>query len=215
MTFSSILLKFTTRWKAAYVYLSVKWAWCFAVCFQSLHPGEGLQWIPWLCTKRFYASNQKWERWDSFGVNLKYLFLLFTVCVCVCVCVCACVCTRTCMCACARMRVCVCVHVCGYVYACMYSCVCVCVCVCRQWWMPDTGGANIPAINDLLLPYSMAFRSVCHNTHCSGRHHQRQQRARFLATLVAENLRPPQLAWIHMCDMMWWWSKGSLLLLGF
>lgn len=27
----------------------------------------------------------------------------------------------------------------------------------RQWWMPDTGGANIPAINDLLLPYSMAF----------------------------------------------------------
>ncbi|XP_076449807.1 membrane-bound transcription factor site-1 protease-like isoform X2 [Babylonia areolata] len=27
----------------------------------------------------------------------------------------------------------------------------------RQWWMPDTGGANIPAINDLLLPYNMAF----------------------------------------------------------
>ncbi|KFM77341.1 Membrane-bound transcription factor site-1 protease, partial [Stegodyphus mimosarum] len=20
----------------------------------------------------------------------------------------------------------------------------------RQWWMPDTGGANIPALNDLL-----------------------------------------------------------------
>lgn len=27
----------------------------------------------------------------------------------------------------------------------------------RQWWMPDTGGANIPAINDLLSPLSMAF----------------------------------------------------------
>ncbi|KAK7498137.1 hypothetical protein BaRGS_00010725, partial [Batillaria attramentaria] len=27
----------------------------------------------------------------------------------------------------------------------------------RQWWMPDTGGANIPAINNLLLPFNMAF----------------------------------------------------------
>jgi len=27
----------------------------------------------------------------------------------------------------------------------------------RQWWMPDTGGANIPALNDLLAPWSMAF----------------------------------------------------------
>ncbi|XP_052230878.1 membrane-bound transcription factor site-1 protease-like [Dreissena polymorpha] len=27
----------------------------------------------------------------------------------------------------------------------------------RQWWMPDTGGANIPAVNDLLLPLGMAF----------------------------------------------------------
>lgn len=26
--------------------------------------------------------------------------------------------------------------------------------------MPDTGGANIPAINDLLMPFNMAFRSV-------------------------------------------------------
>ena len=29
--------------------------------------------------------------------------------------------------------------------------------VCRQWWMPDTGGANVPALNDLLSPYGMAF----------------------------------------------------------
>ena len=28
----------------------------------------------------------------------------------------------------------------------------------RQWWMPDTGGANIPALNDLLTPFNMAFR---------------------------------------------------------
>ncbi|GFV43245.1 hypothetical protein TNCV_2049261 [Trichonephila clavipes] len=27
----------------------------------------------------------------------------------------------------------------------------------RQWWMPDTGGANIPALNDLLSPWEMAF----------------------------------------------------------
>ena len=28
----------------------------------------------------------------------------------------------------------------------------------RQWWMPDTGGANIPALNELLAPLGMAFR---------------------------------------------------------
>lgn len=28
----------------------------------------------------------------------------------------------------------------------------------RQWWMPDTGGVNIPALNDLLAPLGMAFR---------------------------------------------------------
>jgi len=28
----------------------------------------------------------------------------------------------------------------------------------RQWWMPDTGGANIPALNDLISPLNMAFR---------------------------------------------------------
>lgn len=27
----------------------------------------------------------------------------------------------------------------------------------RQWWMPDTGGSNIPAINELLSPLGMAF----------------------------------------------------------
>ncbi|XP_071817777.1 membrane-bound transcription factor site-1 protease-like [Apostichopus japonicus] len=27
----------------------------------------------------------------------------------------------------------------------------------RQWWMPDTGGSNIPALNDLLAPWGMAF----------------------------------------------------------
>ena len=31
------------------------------------------------------------------------------------------------------------------------------VCLCRQWWMPDTGGANIPALNELLAPWGMAF----------------------------------------------------------
>ncbi|RWS25436.1 membrane-bound transcription factor site-1 protease-like protein [Leptotrombidium deliense] len=27
----------------------------------------------------------------------------------------------------------------------------------RQWWSPDTGGANIPALNDLLSPWGIAF----------------------------------------------------------
>ncbi|KAI8519670.1 Membrane-bound transcription factor site-1 protease [Branchiostoma belcheri] len=27
----------------------------------------------------------------------------------------------------------------------------------RQWWMPDTGGANVPALNDLMYPWNMAF----------------------------------------------------------
>ncbi|KAL4234848.1 Membrane-bound transcription factor site-1 protease [Mactra antiquata] len=27
----------------------------------------------------------------------------------------------------------------------------------RQWWMPDTGGSNIPSINDLLSPLGIAF----------------------------------------------------------
>ncbi|XP_072013608.1 membrane-bound transcription factor site-1 protease-like [Amphiura filiformis] len=27
----------------------------------------------------------------------------------------------------------------------------------RQWWMPDTGGSNIPALNELLAPWGMAF----------------------------------------------------------
>lgn len=25
----------------------------------------------------------------------------------------------------------------------------------RQWWMPDTGGANVPALNDLLTPWNI------------------------------------------------------------
>ncbi|XP_002086256.2 membrane-bound transcription factor site-1 protease [Drosophila yakuba] len=27
----------------------------------------------------------------------------------------------------------------------------------RQWWTPDTGGANVPALNDLLKPFGIAF----------------------------------------------------------
>lgn len=27
----------------------------------------------------------------------------------------------------------------------------------RQWWMPDTGGANVPALNDLLTPWNIQF----------------------------------------------------------
>ena len=28
----------------------------------------------------------------------------------------------------------------------------------RQWWMPDTGGANIPALNSLLSTWAIALR---------------------------------------------------------
>lgn len=27
----------------------------------------------------------------------------------------------------------------------------------RQWWMPDTGGSNVPALNDLLASWGIAF----------------------------------------------------------
>lgn len=27
----------------------------------------------------------------------------------------------------------------------------------RQWWMPDTGGANVPALNSLLSQWNIAF----------------------------------------------------------
>lgn len=27
----------------------------------------------------------------------------------------------------------------------------------RQWWMPDTGGSNVPALNDLLTPWGVAL----------------------------------------------------------
>ena len=40
----------------------------------------------------------------------------------------------------------------------------------RQWWMPDTGGANIPALNSLLSVWGMALRYTCwsnHNHYCS------------------------------------------------
>lgn len=32
----------------------------------------------------------------------------------------------------------------------------------RQWWMPDTGGANVPALNDLLSPWGIAFSDSVH-----------------------------------------------------
>lgn len=38
-----------------------------------------------------------------------------------------------------------------------FLCSVLCYCLCRQWWMPDTGGANIPALNDLLSVWGMAF----------------------------------------------------------
>ena len=39
----------------------------------------------------------------------------------------------------------------------------------RQWWMPDTGGANIPALNDLLEPWDITLSSEVHcHTNCTG-----------------------------------------------
>ena len=32
----------------------------------------------------------------------------------------------------------------------------------RQWWMPSTGGANVPALNDLLKSWNIAFRYSTH-----------------------------------------------------
>ncbi|XP_050538541.1 membrane-bound transcription factor site-1 protease isoform X2 [Daktulosphaira vitifoliae] len=33
----------------------------------------------------------------------------------------------------------------------------------KQWWMPVTGGANIPALNDLLAPFNISFGSNVYN----------------------------------------------------
>lgn len=35
----------------------------------------------------------------------------------------------------------------------------------RSWWTPATGGANVPALNDLLAPYGLALGdAVVHGT---------------------------------------------------
>jgi len=33
----------------------------------------------------------------------------------------------------------------------------------RQWWIPDTGGANVPALNDLLSPWGIALGDRVHH----------------------------------------------------
>ncbi|XP_032231791.2 membrane-bound transcription factor site-1 protease-like isoform X2 [Nematostella vectensis] len=41
----------------------------------------------------------------------------------------------------------------------------------RQWWMPDTGGANIPALNELMASWGMAFSDhVFHGDFTLGDH---------------------------------------------
>ncbi|KAH8360567.1 hypothetical protein KR200_009024 [Drosophila serrata] len=35
----------------------------------------------------------------------------------------------------------------------------------RQWWTPDTGGANIPALNDLLKPFGIGFGDFVGEAH--------------------------------------------------
>lgn len=41
----------------------------------------------------------------------------------------------------------------------------------RQWWMPDTGGANIPALNELLNDFGIAFGDeVCEGYFSMGDH---------------------------------------------
>ncbi|CAG0885029.1 unnamed protein product [Darwinula stevensoni] len=42
----------------------------------------------------------------------------------------------------------------------------------RQWWLPDTGGANIPAINDLLASWGIAFGDTVLDGEYTLGHHQ-------------------------------------------
>ena len=37
----------------------------------------------------------------------------------------------------------------------------------RQWWIPETGGANIPALNDLLSSWGIAFGDTIMEGHFS------------------------------------------------
>ena len=41
----------------------------------------------------------------------------------------------------------------------------------KNWWHPETGGANIPALNDLLQPFGMAFSSQIYHGHFGFQEH--------------------------------------------
>lgn len=30
----------------------------------------------------------------------------------------------------------------------------------RRWWMPETGGCNVPGLNSLLAPFGIAFSDI-------------------------------------------------------
>ncbi len=52
--------------------------------------------------------------------------------------------------------------------------------LCRQWWMPDTGGANIPALNELLAPWSIAFSDNVYEGDFSMGEHESEYQHEFL-----------------------------------
>lgn len=42
----------------------------------------------------------------------------------------------------------------------------------RQWWMPDTGGANVPAINDLLASWNIQLSNRVFEGHFKMKDHE-------------------------------------------
>ncbi|XP_048576639.1 membrane-bound transcription factor site-1 protease-like isoform X1 [Nematostella vectensis] len=70
----------------------------------------------------------------------------------------------------------------------------------RQWWMPDTGGANIPALNELMASWGMAFSDhVFHGDFTLGDHKvlsMASERILALATLLS-TLKTRVTDWVH------------------
>lgn len=64
--------------------------------------------------------------------------------------------------------------------------------LCRQWWMPDTGGANVPALNDLISVWGMAFSDGLYEGDFTLADHDSERHTRALTPPSVEPSRKKQ-----------------------
>lgn len=84
----------------------------------------------------------------------------------------------------------------------------------RQWWMPDTGGANVPALNSLLRSWGMALSSEVLEgdfsladhavTYASGSSIAQWPEEGHLVTRDLNDQGAKQPIW-KSCDSLWVW----------